>query len=344
MDCFSEVAFGESTNSLEKVNDPFSRSFDRVQQLITLRFADPFWKIKQWLQVGREAQITEDMKVLNAYAMNVIEKRKKSQNEVRSGTDLISYYFQAAQEEGKKGKEKETEGEKEEEEEGDLKAADIKLKLADKELRDIVINFMIAGRDTTACGLTWLTYELSVHPEVEQQVLAEMLKVFGPDHIVEDSTRSPEYLYQKATELEYTHAVIMESLRLHPPVASDDREALNDDILPDGTKIPKGCLLNFHPYAFNRSPSIWGADADVFKPDRWLGEKKNTNAFMFPTFSAGPRLCLGKSLALLEIKILLSLLLPRYKFVFKGEKPPNYIVSIILQIQGGLPVYVYHRK
>ena len=92
-------------------------------------------------------------------------------------------------------------------------------------------------------------------------------------------------------------------LRLHPSVPVDIKYSKKADVLPDGTQIPAGCIVCYAPYVLGRS-EVWpNYDPDRFMLQRWLDLKADTRPsnFAYPQFNAGPRLCLGKNLALLEI-------------------------------------------
>ena len=72
----------------------------------------------------------------------------------------------------------------------------------------------------------------------------------------------------------------------------DFKYATKDDILPDGTEVPAGTIIEYLPYSIQRNPLVWGADAEEWRPERWKDRKPS--AFEFPVFNAGPRLCLGQ--------------------------------------------------
>ena len=86
-------------------------------------------------------------------------------------------------------------------------------------------------------------------------------------------------------------------LRLFPSVPNNVKTALDDDVLPDGSRIKKGDSVSWSPYAMARTTKIWGEDARDFKPERWIkpdGELRRESAGQWPAFHAGPRICLGK--------------------------------------------------
>jgi cytochrome P450 len=100
----------------------------------------------------------------------------------------------------------------------------------------------------------------------------------------------------------------MEAFRLHPPLPNDSRRAISDDTLPDVTHKPAGGEFSIVICAMGRAEHIWGDDAEVFRPDRFLG-KMEPSPFEFPLFWGGPRACLGRPLALMEMKLAMCILL-----------------------------------
>ena len=92
-----------------------------------------------------------------------------------------------------------------------------------------------------------------------------------------------------------------ESLRLYPSAPLDHKVSVSEDILPDGSKIDKSDVVVYNIFAMGRSKDIWGDDADEFKPERWLN-KYAPSSYSYPVFNAGPRECIGKRLALVEMK------------------------------------------
>ena len=120
-----------------------------------------------------------------------------------------------------------------------------RMKLSTSYLRDLILNFMIAGRDTTACTLTWLFYELSINPEVQDKLYEELSAAF-PGNL------TPAYADLAPQKLPYLNACIMETLRMHPPVPEEAKYATKDVPFPDGTVVPRGTRLVFLPYAMGR--------------------------------------------------------------------------------------------
>ncbi|MCD7463364.1 hypothetical protein HAX54_050424 [Datura stramonium] len=153
--------------------------------------------------------------------------------------------------------------------------------------------------------------------------------------------------------LMYTHASLCESMRFYPPVPMDSKEAVKDDVLPDGTFVRKGTRVSYHPYAMGRSEEIWGKDWAEFKPERWLNKDEVTgnwvfvgkDAYTYPVFQAGPRICLGKEMAFLQMKRVVAGVLQRFKVVPVADKgaDPLFISYLTAKMKGGFPVTIEER-
>ena len=186
-------------------------------------------------------------------------------------------------------------------------------------LRDVVTNFVIAGRDTTANALTWALWELSEAPAAAARVREEARRELGRAHADIDDTGGVSYDALK--RMPYTHACVLEALRLHPSVPQDLKQAARDDVLPDGTLVRKGSYVSYDPYVMGRLQELW-EDPLEFKPERFLRvTDEQTGAlavvtpdlYKFTAFQAGPRRCLGMELALLEAKAAIGTLLREWE-------------------------------
>eukprot|EP00658_Telonema_sp_P-2_P027386 TRINITY_DN21152_c0_g1_i1.p2 TRINITY_DN21152_c0_g1~~TRINITY_DN21152_c0_g1_i1.p2 ORF type:complete len:192 (-),score=49.00 TRINITY_DN21152_c0_g1_i1:49-624(-) len=148
-------------------------------------------------------------------------------------------------------------------------------------------------------------------------------------------------------QLPYLHATVTEALRLHPSVPLELKTAMEDDELPDGTKVQAGNLVIFSPYAMNRDERMW-ENPEEFRPERWLNDEGggfvDKSQYAFPSFNAGPRLCLGKGLAYLEVKMFTTMLLDEFDFEQPGEGHSGaYLSTVTMPIQGGLPMRAIAR-
>ncbi|KIK53043.1 hypothetical protein GYMLUDRAFT_49606 [Collybiopsis luxurians FD-317 M1] len=186
---------------------------------------------------------------------------------------------------------------------------------------------LIAGQDTVGNSITWALYEFAKNPEWQEQVRNEIIQA--------QAGKSGE-VFQPAVldQLQYLNAHIKEALRLYPGAPTIDRVALDDIILPldtpvqsgDGTKsmsqipIKRGDRIMVDLAAYNRRHSIWGDDADTFKPSRWLnGSDPGKSIGIGPyanlaTFSGGPQICIGWRFAILQMQVFLTGCLSKLQF------------------------------
>ncbi|KAH7517341.1 hypothetical protein FEM48_Zijuj09G0053200 [Ziziphus jujuba var. spinosa] len=150
----------------------------------------------------------------------------------------------------------------------------------------------------------------------------------------------------------YTHAALCEAMRLYPPVPLDSKVAAMDDVLPEGTVVKKGDMVGYHPYAMGRLESLWGRDWEEYKPERWLERDHETNKWRFvsnkvdpytyPVFQAGPRICLGKEMAFLQMKMVVAGVMRRFRVVpaIAEGVEPVFVTYLTSKMKGGFPVRI----
>ena len=180
-------------------------------------------------------------------------------------------------------------------------------------MRDQVMTFLGAGHDTTATGAAWTLHLLAKYPSIQERLRAEikshMPSLFDPDSPEGEATLASVDVDQ----LHYLDNVCRESLRYIPPIPFTSRRAVSEDRL-GGHLIPPDTYVSIHANAVNRLPQYWGPTASEFDPDRWdhLPSTYCPEAFM--TFLQGPRGCIGRKFAEVEMKTLLCSLLSMYVF------------------------------
>ncbi|KAJ7951018.1 putative Cytochrome P450 [Quillaja saponaria] len=329
LDSIVNVGFGVKLNCLEgptKEGSSFMKAFDDSNALIYWRFVDPFWKLKRFLNIGCEANLKKNIKIIDDFVRGLI-KIKREQQAVKQDSnykedDILSRFLV----ESKKDPEK----------------------MNDQYLRDIILNFMIAGKDTSANTLSWFFYMLCKNPLVQEKVAQEVKDVTGSQETEANIDEFVARITDAALEkMHYLHAALTETLRLYPAVPVGGRVAEIDDILPDGYKLKNGDGVYYMAYAMGRMPYIWGADAEEFRPERWLdnGIFKPESPFKFIAFHAGPRICLGKDFAYRQMKIASMALLRFFRFKLANEtRKLTYRTMFTLHIDGGLPLYAISRQ
>jgi cytochrome P450 len=193
----------------------------------------------------------------------------------------------------------------------------------DVELRDQIMTLFFAGHETSATALTWIHYLLSVHPEVRERVEAEVEGVVGAGRLTAEAISS----------LTYTEQVVNESLRLYSPIHAISRVAVEDNTI-GGYLVPKGSTVVVSLFATHRLPQYW-PDPERFDPERFTPEESAKRPpFAFIPFAAGHRNCIGGSMAMIELKMIVAQLAQRYRL----EVVPGHPIDL----EPGTTMYPRH--
>ncbi|KAK8938647.1 Cytochrome P450 86A1 [Platanthera zijinensis] len=324
------LTFGKDPETLspDLPDNPFARAFDTATEatLQRLLFPGVFWRIKKALNLGSERNLRLSLKVVDRYMTETISVRTNNPSD-----DLLSRFM------------KKRDGN------GNVFSASV--------LQWIALNFLLAGRDTSSVALSWFFWTLMQRRDIERKVLAEIASVLretrGPDasRWVEDPLE-----FDELERLVYLKAALAETLRLYPSVPEDSKYVVADDVLPDGTVVRAGSTITYSIYSAGRMESIWGDDCLNFKPERWLklaGDGKkgarlcfepNMDKYRFVAFNAGPRTCLGKDLAYLQMKTIASAVLLRHRLELVPGHRVQQKMSLTLFMKNGLHVHVRPRN
>jgi len=174
-----------------------------------------------------------------------------------------------------------------------------------KLIRNHLILFLLVGHDSTSSLLTSLVYMLTQHPEVENKIREEVEAVIG------DSVPTMENI----KKLEYTMAVIKETLRLFPPAVALAKNCLKDTTLGPW-EIEEGARMVVVVKEVHRNKEYWGENADDFDPSRFLPDSPNVQMhdYAWLPFSSGPRGCIGMQFSLIEARIILARMMQHLTF------------------------------
>ncbi|KAG2674730.1 hypothetical protein I3760_13G152100 [Carya illinoinensis] len=334
-DNICQVAFGVNPECLTSdsmyqnlPSSNFVKAFDDAVEISSSRFLSPLpllWKLGRFLNIGSEKRYREAIKVIDQYAMEIIRsKEEEDSSEVtRKHQDLLSRFMFSTL---------------------NVEFQDEKHKR--KFLRDIILSFILAGRDSTSTALTWFFWLMSGHPRCASLIHEELSSV--------PEKQSGIFSYEELKKMHYLHAALTESIRLFPPVPINSRLTVADDVLPDGTHVGKGWFADYSAYAMGRMDKVWGEHCREYRPERWLGEDGTfmpLDQFRFPVFHGGPRICLGKEMAYVQMKSVAAALMYRFEIVAidggasaEKMKNPPYKLSLLLKMRGGLPVRLRRRQ
>lgn len=324
LDSIFKVGFGVELECLEGSSTEgsrFMKAFDDSNALVYWRYVDPLWKLKRFLNIGSEALLKKNIKIIDDFVHGLIRTKRKLlavQRECNEKEDILSRFL--------------------------VESTRNPEKMDDQYLRDIILSFMIAGKDTSANTVSWFIYMLCKNPLIQEKIAQEVRDS------VDDGANVDEFMANitDATldRMHYLHAALTETLRLYPAAPLDGRCSDMDDILPDGYRVKKGDGVYYLAYAMGRMPYIWGGDAEEFRPERWLknGIFQPESPFKFIAFHAGPRICLGKEFAYRQMKIVSIALLRFFRFKLADEtKNVTYRTMFTLHIHGGLHVCAISR-
>ena len=187
-----------------------------------------------------------------------------------------------------------------------------------KALRDQCLNVLLAGRDTTACCLTWTLRLLARHQNVLDKLRTEVELVAGLGHDAPQPTR------EQLKKMKYLDLVLKEVLRLYPSVPVNSRAAVTTTTLPlgggaDGHSpilVRRGEAVGYCVYAMHRRKDLYGEDAMQFVPERWEdGTLAKEIGYGYLPFNGGPRVCLGQDFALLEAGYTVARIVQRFPYI-----------------------------
>ena len=183
---------------------------------------------------------------------------------------------------------------------------------------DEALILLVAGHETSANALTWLTYLLAHHPEEAAAIQAESEAMLaGRPPVFEDLPRLGRALY-----------AVQETMRRYPPAWMVDRVALADDDY-QGLHIPKGTLFSLYFYGLHHDPKYWDAPEE-FRPGRFApGQARPVQPNAYVPFGGGPRLCIGMQFALTEMQLVTLELLRQFSIEWVAGQPPVAMQPLI---------------
>jgi len=225
----------------------FTEAFDKAQYLFDERRRNSLWPWTERLS-GKDKLTGRAVDLIYGYMNEIIEERlqqkspeDKQDHEGKGQVDLLDLFMQSTRDKD--------------------------------DLAGMCVNFLLAGRDTTAYSIAWFLLEI-LRPENTRYNLVQRAR----DDI--QTTGVNEYLdYGESAKLKFLNAIWNEVLRLDPVAPAGQLEVAADDVLPavpemniPARPVRKGDCVVWHNYILSRMPELWGPDAEDFKPDRWFNE------------------------------------------------------------------------
>ncbi|KAL0407091.1 UNVERIFIED_CONTAM: Alkane hydroxylase MAH1 [Sesamum latifolium] len=291
---------------------PCEKAFSEAVEPLFHRHIVPgsIWKLQKWLKIGNEKKLIEAWKAFDEFIYPIISWRGDGERE-ESLNALTA--FRKAYEEIKHISFS-----------GDSR----------KFLRDSLLGLMFAGRDSSSTTLTWLFCLMSANPSAESKIRHEIETLF-PDR------KWRVFSVQESRKLVYLHAALCETLRLFPPIALELKSPCKPDTLPSGNHLNQNTKVIVPFYSTGRMESVWGKDRLEFRPERWIspgGGIKQVPSFKFPAFNSGPRTCLGKEMAFIQLKMLAAAIIYHFQVQVVEDHPVSPRNSVMLKPKHGLSV------
>jgi cytochrome P450 len=242
------------------------------------------------LPTPRGLRIRRDVARLDRVVYRIIAERRAA---AEPGHDLLSLLLAARDEEGGR--------------------------MSDRQLRDETLTLFVAGHETTALALTYALFLLAQHPEHQAALAREVGRVLAG--------RDPEFA--DLERLTFTEAVLLETMRLYPPVWGVGREALVD-VDVGGFHLPKGSSVFMSQWAVHRDPALF-PDPERFDPGRWAKGARDLPRFAYFPFGGGPRICIGNRFAMMEATLVLAVLARRFTFAATPETKLDLLSTVTLR-------------
>lgn len=190
--------------------------------------------------------------------------------------------------------------------------------------------FIFAGHDTTGLALTYSLYLLETNPEIRKQFYDEIDTVVG----------SGDLSFFDVSSLDVTERIINEAIRMYPPVHTIPRVA-TETVNINGYEISEGMETHVSVIELMRDPRFWD-DPDQFSIDRWEDSSPESKGYSYIPFGAGPRTCIGRRFALLEVKLALAIIGQQYRIEPQSELSVE--PKMTTQPTDSVPVIVRDRQ
>ena len=202
----------------------------------------------------------------------------------------------------------------------------------ERQLRDEVVTLMLAGHETSAIAIAWTLYLLATHRDIDARLAEELDRQLGGAPAKASDLSQVPYLKQ----------VVQESLRIYPPAwgyarRSEHEQEFGDFVLPAKSEV------TIVTYALHRHRDFW-PDPERFDPERFRPDRsQGRHSYCYLPFGAGPRTCIGASMAMLEIQLVLAQVLQRFKVHPVSDYPIETVAKVTLKPRYGIPLILSRR-
>ncbi|CAM0902172.1 unnamed protein product [Alopecurus aequalis] len=321
-DLYATTIFGVDPARLSLHMPPMdvANAMDTVMEVGFIRHIVPAfcWKLMRRLHIGPERKLAAAQVVLRCFIANMITERRTNGHTIgQEPVDVLSNYIN----------------------DPNYNNADL--------LQATLITYMIAGRDTIGTTLPWVFYNLAKNPHVVACIRNELAPIMSRKAAVASAATTmiePE----EAKALVYLQATLLETLRLYPPIPITRRSVVATDVMPSGDVVSARDIVLVSTYSIGRMEAVWGADCQEYRPERWLSEDGQQLRYIpshkFAAFHSGPRLCLGKDIAIIQMKIVVATVVWNFDVKMLDGQAIDTKLSGLLQMKDGLKVELNKRE
>ncbi|KAJ4177296.1 hypothetical protein NW755_013918 [Fusarium falciforme] len=300
-DVVGELAFGETLGHLETETDVMGIR-EAIAQIFTLSGVlghiwgqtMPFLHLVDLLKL--DSPISKFMK----YSSNKVMERQAAPKDALERKDLLNHFVK-------------------------MKKFDGSGPADQKEILVETTNILAAGADTTSAGIRAALYYLGTHPEKLAKLRA------GIDHFYDENNLDQPITYLQSQKVTYLGAVISETMRLFPSINFQLLRVVPQGGVTVGKYyIPAGCDVGISPLSQGRDPKLYGETRNDFIPERWEDpqQKSMLESYNMSFGGNGPRGCVGKNLALVEIYKFVAQFVRRFDFEFVNKEKPWEVSSM----------------
>uniref|UniRef100_A0A0D9X5Z0 Uncharacterized protein n=1 Tax=Leersia perrieri TaxID=77586 RepID=A0A0D9X5Z0_9ORYZ len=284
----------------------------------------PLWKAMRWFKIGPEGKLDMAHTGLHGFITQMMEQKAMTRKATPTPSmDILSSYIDDPDYTGL--------------------------------MHSLLITYMVAGRDTIGTTLPWFFYNLAMKPHVVSAIRDELAPIAAArkDDDMTMMTFSPE----DTKPLVYLQAALLETLRLYPPGWIERKTVVANDVMPSGHEVRAGDTVLISAYSMGRMESLWGKDCYEYRPERWLydddddiggGARKKKRlryvaSHKFLAFNSGPRMCLGKHIAIMQMKTVAAAVVWNFDVEVVEGHTVEPKLSCLLQMKNGVMLKVNKR-
>jgi len=306
MDSIGEAAFDYQFGALAKADNEFMKAYFGLmsdtlgsppKSSIFMQTILPVWALQLMSKYSRRRSLVHarhTARLADAVTRALVESKADALLQGKGNKDILSLLV--------KGNASE----------------DSATRLTEEEMLAQMRTILLAGHETSATTLCWVLLELARHPEIQERLRAEIRATE-----LSSGRNASAFTASDLDGMLYLAAVLKESMRFHPAIYQNYRQAAKDDVLPlstpikntsgeliDSLPIPKGMKVIASIAGYQRNKDVFGKDVNTFNPERWLNdilEKKRPTLGVYGnllTFAGGVRTCIGWRFALYEVQTL----------------------------------------